>query len=326
MPVQDRPFEWIPGEGVESAAVDRLESAFRRPAEPMGEAWFMSDERRMFVELFDPPSGLPVDLLQHALYEIASGTGSFGPLDEWRAWFDYLLPHLVRRSHETYVDPLLEVTITAFITQYPTGIDDEPYSGFRTDVLNSLGRCLMDKVCWPGGEIDVRVCLNKCFVQSIGLWYWGNASGSLSASLFFCLKYLRSDELQTWFESVFHISSPVWRAQVMVWLLGAHSVLTGTVKSPSRFPTRDSPQIEWDECHVLTGYYLDDHSPSRGEPVEFIPPANRQTALDIVTAYFTDDVFLEWLESISSVPSLEAEVADLIFWFRDLYAAKVQPT
>ncbi len=135
------PFQWIPGRGYDPAALRRLVQASPRPVRPMGEAWFNTDKRRMYPELLGDLAAVPVRELEYILAQIANGTSSFGPYDEWSDWFHYLLPRLLPRSHETYVEPLLEILITALFTQYPAGLGDARYPGFREDVLATVGQC-----------------------------------------------------------------------------------------------------------------------------------------------------------------------------------------
>ena len=278
----------------------------------------MSEERRMFDELLGDLDILPVAELRYVLEEIATGTVSFGSLDEWRDWFLYLLPHLVPRIHERDYGSLLEVTITALFAQYPAGLEEGPHAGFRDDVLNTLGQCQMDVVCWPNGELDVEICLNRYFIPRLGLWGWGDANGPLSASMFLCLKYLRADEVVTWLRSVLAIREPRWRAQIMSWLLGAHAVLVGDVRQPSKFDQPEGPRIDWDLSHCLSGDY---HNGKTGESrrLDFIPEANREAALHCIKEHFDEDTFLAWMTSFETITSVKAELAATPFWFFDLY-------
>lgn len=47
-------FLWVPGEGPSSDALKRLARHCPKPKETTGEAWFMSDERRIYTELERP--------------------------------------------------------------------------------------------------------------------------------------------------------------------------------------------------------------------------------------------------------------------------------
>jgi hypothetical protein len=81
------PFLWTPGQGPDSAAVERLQKHSPRPREPMGEAWFMGEKREMFDYLLHAnPSDLELNQLARPLEEVASGNSCFGPMREWHEW------------------------------------------------------------------------------------------------------------------------------------------------------------------------------------------------------------------------------------------------
>jgi hypothetical protein len=306
-------FLWIPGQGCDPAALARMEQAFARPNYPMGEAWFMSEERRTFPELQGDLAVIPVERLQDTLTHIVSGPICFGVPEEWRDWFHYLLPRLLPRSHECSFDTLLEILLTSLFAHYPEGLEAGPYPGFRDDVLGTAGRCLMDTVCWPSGAFDVEACLGPRFADDSR---WGEASGALSASMFLSLKYLRPAEVKPWLESVLAIGEPRWRRQVMLWLLGAHTILTGAIRQPSQlFALCDNPRIDWDWSHCINGTYPD----LGGDEIDFIPEANRSVALEATRGHFTKAVFLEWLQSFASEPLLDANLAETSYRFFDLY-------
>jgi hypothetical protein len=309
-------FLWIPGQGYDPRALQRMEHAFPMPDLPMGEAWFMSEERRMYPELRGDLAAIPVERLQRTLVEIANGTASFGAREEWRVWFHYLLPRLVPRSHETFVEPLLEILITALFTQYPAGMEAAPYPGFRDHLLNTLGLCLMDGVCWPDGAQGAEACLDRHYLRPP--WTGTRANGALSASMFLCLKYLDAQDVQPWLGSVLAIADPFWRAQVMLWLIGAHEMLTGVVRQPSRFTHNDYPGIDWEWSHCLNGNYSGIHDGEAGR-IDFIPEANRLTALETVRAHFTEAACMDWLASFATDTSLEQALAAAPYWFFDLY-------
>src|SRR6516162_3044560 len=101
-------FVWLPGKGIDPAALERLKIHFKRPKEPMGEAWFMGERRRLFDNLQGDLSLLSTRDLQEPLEEIASGTSSFGPMAEWHSWYHYLLGQALPRANECFVSSLLE--------------------------------------------------------------------------------------------------------------------------------------------------------------------------------------------------------------------------
>lgn len=312
-------FLWTPGEGVDHVALERLRSHFRRPSEPMGEAWFMGDERKMFPELCGDLKAISTQNLQEPLEEIASGTSSFGPMREWSTWYHYLLGALLPRSHEVHVTYLLESLVTAFMAIYPNGVYREPYRGFHEDALRTLGRSIMDSECWNGSDIAIGKMLRRSNDNPNQVWVWWDASGDFTASMLFCMKYLPEAEVEPWLRSVLDIPSPHWRAQVMVWFVGAHGILNGTARWPSEFPTDARPHIGWEWSHCLRPE-LATTDDSGSPPAEtFIPEGSRAAALGVLRSYFSEDKFLEWLDCISTVPYLEAELLEIPSTFEALY-------
>lgn len=312
-------FLWTPGDGVDPLALGRLRAHFPRPTEPMGEAWFMGDERRMFRELLGNLDEISARDLQEPLAEIATGTGSFGPMEEWNTWYHYLLGALLPRNHESFVSYLLESLLTGFMAIYPNGIHREPYKGFQEDVLLTLGRCMMDSMCWNGSDIAIGKVLRQSNNNPNHVWVWWDASGDFAASMFFCLKYLPESSVEPWLRSVFDIPSPHWRAQVIVWLVGAHGILNNVIRWPSEFSMEARPYIgwEWSHCLKVEMAAADD---SGAPPVPtFIPEAARTSALNVVQSYFSENRFLEWLDCISTVPYLESELAEIPSTFEMLY-------
>src|SRR4051794_10800433 len=124
---------WTPGQGPDRAALDRLARAFPKPATPMGEAWFMGDVRKMYPQLRGDLDALPDEVIERSLVEIATGTSSFGPFEEWIAWYHYLLPRLVEREWKPTYYQRAEVLITAFMAQHPASEGGLPYRDFRND-------------------------------------------------------------------------------------------------------------------------------------------------------------------------------------------------
>lgn len=263
----------------------------------------------MFADLTGDLDVLNTQCLQAPLIEIASGTVNFGPMDEWNSWYHYLLGQLLPRSHEQFVSSLLELLITGFVAIYPNGAGSPPYEGFEADVLNTLGRCMMEPHCWNDGEIAVGSFLHRSDNNPAQVWCWWDASGDFSASMFFCLKYLPQESLQDWIASVFAIRSPHWRAQVIAWLVGAHAVLDCQIAWPSAFDFEARPHIGWEYSHIL-GNRLGTSLLSR---------ESASTMLAAAKQFFSASTYEEWARSINSVHYLKSEMAEIPDLFRKLY-------
>ncbi|MBI2747562.1 MAG: hypothetical protein HYX45_18520 [Burkholderiales bacterium] len=312
-------FLWQPGLGHDQAALVRLRSHFERPREPMGEAWFMSDERKMYPELLGDLASLSCRELQDPLTEVASGTCSFGEMEEWTVWYHYLLGQLIPRSHECFVDSFLEYLVTGFIAIHPTNDGAEPYAGFRLDALNTLGRCIMDPSCWDGSEIRLGRILHRSNNNPNRVWCWWDASGDFSASMFFCLKYLPVSQVPGWIESVFTITSPHWRAQILVWLLGARDILIGAIKWPSDFKREGVASVSWAWSHCLGPNLAGIERTLSSAGGSLITEAAANHVLNAVRGYFTQERYLEWLMSFDQVPYVRDEISHLPRDFEAVY-------
>jgi len=271
----------------------------------MGEAWFLGEKRYFFEWLTETPvAEADAGELNRVLFEIASGTNSFGRQDEWEAWFRYMLPGLAARGHETHAfEFLLEPTITAFMVLFPGGLEGE-YEGFREDALASLGACLMGPEMWDAsgveaGEVGHPLARFLAWEEADGAlalaaWDWGEACDALSASLFFCLKYLREEEVAPWAESVFAIEDPYFRAALVVWLLGALDILESESAEP-RAVEKSSPRLSWHNSFLLESTY----GGEPGEAREFLPRANRAAFVRATRRAVTPEVLLAWADSFS---------------------------
>jgi hypothetical protein len=325
-------FKWVPCGGPSPEAIERMRARFPKPSEPMGEAWFQSEGRYLYTWLAETPlSEVSAKALCDILWDI-SGTSSFGRMEEWDAWFKYLLPDLVLRGHESDIhDVLVETTVTAFMLIFPSRLG-EVYEGFREDALATLGACLMKPEFWDGCEggavEEEAACPTADFLAwqneegEVGLadWHAGCAPGPMSASLFFCLKYLNEDEVGPWFESVVAIEDPYFRAALAVWLLGALDLLESEEARP-RAMEKSNPQVRWHNSFRLESAYETRALPnyvreSLYDLRDFLPSATRAALVRAVRRLVTPEVLIAWADDFSEDPLLYENlyhVPDLLF-------------
>ncbi len=269
----------------------------------MGEAWFMGDDRAMFDYLGTTPvEDLSDEQLDNVLSEIASGTRSFGHMDEWDDWFAYLLHRLVALKQAPSQRHIIELLATGFFIQHPQRDDDTDY----TDALLTLGQVIMGPSRWHDGRLILDHVLNGPPAGPSESWGWWNVGGDLSVSLFFCLKYLHPQHIKEWVESVFAIGDPHWRAQILVWL-GATRALWD---DGSAFPAglkNQPPDAGWTESYLVD----DKLAPA------FISEENREAFKQALRPLLT--LHLDnWLESIAQVDYLEMEALPYIVGMHDL--------
>jgi len=295
----------------------------------MGEAWFMTEKRRTFDTLLGDLNVVPFSEIAYALGEITSGTGSFGPNQEWTEWYHYLLAHLVHRANESLAfESLLELFISGFIAIYPRGISGPKYAGFAEDVMATLGRSLMAADRWHGGQIVAGSILQRHRNPKTGIWGWYDASGDFSASMVFHIKYVPLDSLQPWLQSVLAIDSPHWRAQVLVWFVGARRLLIDENVFPADLESSSKsdesgygPDVGWGWSHALRKEAFDTGD-AQVDRNTFLSREVRMVVLDTLKAHFSTPVFETWLSSIASVDYLEAELANIPFTFWEQYGTK----
>lgn len=309
---------WIPGEGIDTDALARLRAHFRRPKEAMGEAWFMSEERRMFDELLPGVANLSITELRPPLEEIISGTSSFGPQPEWTKWYHYLLAELLPRGHESDYESLFEYLASGFFVTYPGQIA-EPYPGYRDDVFATMGRYLMGAERWSESQRLAGEILLRPGAHQDGRWAWTLLSREFSAAAFFCAKYLLPEEIGPWMKSMLTIDSAHWNAQVMQWLYGAHGMLIGDVVSPVGWKSSSWPNVTWAWHHVLRGDYETSYLERNKAGRPFLPAENRAAILRAVAETVTIERYFSWLDAMKNHAELQDELLGIPSGFAEVY-------
>lgn len=303
-------YKWIPGRGPDIVALERMRAHFPKPSEPMGESWFISKTRFLWTDLMDKPlSDFPADQWESVLWDI-SGTGNFGHLEEWDLWFRFLLPELIER-HDSHWR-MFENIVNAFFNIFDQGITEE-YEGFRNDVFNTLPRCLMKPEYWIDwvDEVSKQPFKRALFLSHLNApndWHCRGAHGEFSAVMFFCLRYLKPEEIGSWVESLTTIQDPYWRGHLLVWLLGFHELVS---KPPITFRKFEKtvPKLEWYNS-FLTRAWQDSN--------EFLSSQNIEVFLSEIRARISPEVLLRWVDDFAAQPKL----ADHLFDTPDLYFDK----
>jgi hypothetical protein len=185
---------------------------------------------------------------------------------------------------------------------------DVPYPEFRIDALDSLGRAIMAPHYWRAGPIDT-VNGRDPGPGPGGPAGWTRTGNLVSASLFFCAKYLRPTEVGAWFRAVVAIPDRYWRVRIIAWLTGAHPILTGAIAQPAAFPEASAFDVAWGWSHAIKGG-------AAGHP--FLPPANREAIVRVARGMAVE-TFLEDFWSDPMTSAFAAELAGLPEHFLRLY-------
>jgi hypothetical protein len=210
-------YEWIPGQGPDPEAFARMVKTFAKPKRPMGEAWFMSESRRMFNGLMAlDPCDWPRDELADALRDLSSGPHSFGHLDEWSQWFPFLLHAAQPLIGDWDISGRYGLLVSAIMVHCPDSRADYYYPEFMGDVLRTVGKLPMRNEYWRDGHLMPDKFITTIERSHAG--YFLEPSDAFSAAMFLVMKYLHEDALAGWMASVVAIGDPFWRAKLVSWL------------------------------------------------------------------------------------------------------------
>lgn len=295
------PFQWTPGDGPDSQAIARLQDHFKRPEKAMGEAWFMGETRTIYDSLLDTDiADWPAEELETLFEEISTGLVHLGHADVWADWYGYLLPRCVPRAFEHHIYYLIEYLATACMAVMPASSTPWGYPSFREDALATIGKAIMAPALWPDGPRTSVGCLHTTETVPTGCPIWGWASGDFSVSMFFCLKYLLPEDVPAWTKSVFAIPCPRWRAQLLVWLVGAKAIVDGTISQPTKLGRHHTPNVGWAWSHIIDGQNAayDESAENQAGRIEFLPKSNRLLFDETAANILDESLLSEWLESM----------------------------
>ena len=213
-------FEWVPGTPLNADALARLKQNFPKPTEPPPEAWFMGDINYQTWIIEEDPNGFDHRRLERYLRITAGGFINFPKVEwaatRWRESFHYLLPYLIELSVHAYEKEryFLGEIVGYFMQIYPDNIP-EVYSGFREDILVTLGSAFMAPQFWDGED------LSKVIIQADHEYWLLYATDDsvyvLSSTLLFYLKYLTHTEIKNWCVSLFKINGKHWHYNFLDW-------------------------------------------------------------------------------------------------------------
>jgi len=301
---------WVPGEGPSAAAIQRLRARFPRPIVPMGEAWFMGEKRKMYDSMLDGSDTDFRNFGSDALWEMATGLTSFGPIPEWTEWLHYLLGRLPELADDPVIFAYYSECITAFMSHYPLGVSDDAKRypvrtsadldrDFADDVLATLGRVNLISKHWQSHFDPAKPAINEGFL--------------LSAALLLMIKYLADEDLPTWWRSVIAIDNPVWRTNLIVWLASVSPIFIDPAAQPAQFDQGSA--AGWNPCYALKGKYIINVSRYVSENIvaPFLPAERQQAMCSLLRQTLTPEILFAWVMEFETLPAA---------WF---YTEPVQP-
>ena len=314
-------FRWAPGEGPDADALARLQRRFPRPRVPMGEAWFMGDERRMYTSLLSPdPATWSRDDLRDALWALASGPGCFGQMREWSLWFPYLVHAALPFVRGPSFDSLYGALVSAVMVHSPDPASPPHGDRFIDDVLRTLGRMPMMDVCWGERRWTSHNAFPTIDHTVHGLLLVDG--GNLHAACTLVARYLDEASLEAWLASALDIDDPLWCAGMVSWL--AH--VATLVEDSSRWPVAlDIGPGSWEASHCVTGRTPAGQGDAGTGPFPFFDPTRREALHAAVRLHAARPRLRTWGAALQALPGepgrWDAVLADYAAACRRIIAA-----
>lgn len=287
-------FQWIPATEPDPQAIERMFKHFPKPGKPMLDPWTIGGLHYHTLAFEESAQTLKLDLLVDLIDDISEGITTIGFYNDYKDRFLYILPHTILRSHEGRLEPILTNLITTFFNIYRDGLTEE-YDGFRQDTLNTLAKALMKSEFWyADNDFQIEVWELTAPVYNY------EASKTLSATMFLCLKILNPAEITSWTASLLAIPGPKWRINLIKWLINVDKFFEAKFEPGKTIENYlDEYGIRW---HAAVFLFRPKASLN-----EFIPKSNFELFRSALFQKLTPEVFLQWVEEISGDAALKNE-------------------
>ncbi len=262
----------------------------------------MSLERRIFTELIEQNvEQLDGYFIDKILFEITSGTSSFGPHEEWNEWWHYLFPRLISLIKEPDSYTVQNLINTSLRLDACYCLDE--YRGFRQDLLDSVGKLIMKPECWSIQTANPDLL-------EIGSWDGGpQCDAAISVSIFFCLILLTKEEIEPWADSILAIKGRYWRVNIFAWLAASQ---TNDFFNPRRFSKpklAPYPPTDWSDSHLLANSNLKIDKEKINKLLQVVrKKLDLKTYLEWVDDIYQDEELASWLK----ISNLVEVVADTV--------------
>jgi hypothetical protein len=304
--------EWVPGHGPDPAALARLAKRFSRPREPMGEAWFMGTTRRMYEGLMAPdPARWPLDELEGAIEALGSGPVCFGHMEEWNAWFPYLVHASIAAFGALEASFPYESLVSAIMVHCPDARATRYGDGFLSDVLATVGRLPLDPRSWEDGRVRADAFFAPLIRPPRGLMI--QPGGSFNAAFYLAAKYLDEDSLLPWIASIAAIEDPLWRAKFVECLCFTAPLLLEEGKGPADLDGWVGGGWGW--SHWVKA---NSRIPGEAGNHEFLGAQRRDAIADALRATLGEGLMASWADDLMAiameVDGLEAVVDGFGEW------------
>jgi hypothetical protein len=299
---QIEPMIWKPGVGPDTGLIEQLCRTFGLPKTPLGEAWFMGDNRFIYEQLSAQGlANLSAIEVEDALYSLTSGLFFFADRPEWSDWFGYLIPRLLREDIGLSEGSPRYSHSTATLALMGLSLRNAERSAARSEgtFATVISPWIMSSRFWRG---DTFMPLRS---NTVWLDSWGESGfdTTVCASLFLIWRTLRPEAFHAWVESILSIEDPYWRAHFLIWLGNMLPVFEAGVADLSILMRCNILEM-WPNFSTIEIAYQG--SPDRQDlkMLSLIPHANIEAMRHALQQEMGTTTYLRWIDEFSTDATL----------------------
>ena len=306
---------WVPGQGPDESRVLELARIFGKPREPLGEAWFMGETRRMYDDLNEGGiEAVPNENLDKYLKELPTAIWCFPhSVHQWEAWYAYLTPRVLISGRFLGDEPppvdigyLWDGLIAlSWVTAHNS--PENRALAHETDFASVLVPLIMHPQFWPEGHY-------KPVQKTVNVMGWDRSlKCRLPTSLLLAWRYLPPESLRAWLRSVLAIDDDIWRGPFMMWLQQIEPIFTHGSSAYKVLKECDIKKMwpgssmwlismkepDWESIpsHSIADMRA---SIAQKQSWELIPPRNIAALREAIVQEFDEATCEDWMEELSA--------------------------
>ncbi|MCI0713575.1 MAG: hypothetical protein L0154_25690 [Chloroflexi bacterium] len=285
-------FKWIPGQGINQDAIDRIQDHITRPVNVIDAFVFGEEDREQFQTLVNS------ELNRWNLGIADSFLSEVNAHRLHKYWHDWIL-YMLRAFVSTSPDGQHTVDLVNAFIHARQLFDPGLYIGFHNDLLQTRGMMLMAPQYWDGDDLSNEWWEFDCEMGRYDCEFYD----LLHSQMFLVLSYIKESAIPGWVQSIAAIAGEQWQFEVNLWLSKLakfHYYIHHPSEAkwpgwrPQSTPDRDKV------AYYIEAAGLNWHPSSVGQDIpidnidDFIPMTNIETFMAEVKKYPSLELDYDW--------------------------------